>query len=216
MNEQDWAACTAPTRMLLFLKDMVSDRKLRLLACANGRLFWPWMTDDRSRKALIVAERFADGLASEQERTNAFASCLEVPYVREYQADGVAANSPRSKAAAYAQHAVWEHVFVGAYTNSQCVLPKAMGLPDSLPLHLLHDIFGNPFRPVILEPHWLTETVLALAGGIYADRAFDRMPILADALEDAGCDHADILTHCRGDSPHARGCWVVDLVLNKC
>jgi hypothetical protein len=62
---------------------------------------------------------------------------------------------------------------------------------------------------------WLTPTVLALAVGIYAERAFDRLPILADALEEAGCDHADILAHCRGDGPHARGCWVVDLMLGK-
>ena len=66
-----------------------------------------------------------------------------------------------------------------------------------------------------LDPSWLTSTVIALAEGIYSDRAFDRLPILADALEDAGCDHADILAHCRGDGPHARGCWVVDLILGK-
>ncbi len=79
----------------------------------------------------------------------------------------------------------------------------------------LRDIFGNPFRPVVLDPSWRTETVVALANGIYADRAFDRMPILADALEEAGCDQADILAHCRGDGPHVRGCWVVDSLLGK-
>ncbi len=78
---------------------------------------------------------------------------------------------------------------------------------------LLRDIFGNPFRPVAFDPAWRTETVVALASAIYAERAFDRMPILADALEEAGCDHADILAHCRGPGPHARGCWVVDAVL---
>jgi hypothetical protein len=80
---------------------------------------------------------------------------------------------------------------------------------------LIREIFGNPFRPVAIDPRWLTETVVALATGIYAERAFDRMPILADALEEAGCDHADILSHCRGDGPHVRGCWVVDLLLGK-
>lgn len=80
---------------------------------------------------------------------------------------------------------------------------------------LLRDIFGNPFRPVTLDPRWQSETVVALASGIYAERAFDRMLILADALEDAGCDNADILAHCRGDGPHVRGCWVVDLILGK-
>jgi hypothetical protein len=66
-----------------------------------------------------------------------------------------------------------------------------------------------------LDPAWRTSTVVALAEGVYADRAFDRLPILADALEDAGCGHADILAHCRGDGPHARGCWVVDLLLGR-
>jgi hypothetical protein len=76
-------------------------------------------------------------------------------------------------------------------------------------------IFGNPFRPATLDPSWRTETVVALARGIYDDRAFDRLPILADALQDAGCDNDDVLNHCRDAYPHARGCWVVDLVLGK-
>ena len=80
---------------------------------------------------------------------------------------------------------------------------------------LLRDIFGNPVRPVALDPAWLSSDVVALARGIYDERAFDRMPILADALQDAGCTNDDILSHCRGDGPHVRGCWVVDLVLGK-
>ena len=80
---------------------------------------------------------------------------------------------------------------------------------------LLRDIFGNPFRPVSVDPAWLTSDVLALARGIYDDKAFDRMPILADALQDAGCADPDVLNHCRGDGPHVRGCWVVDLLLGK-
>ncbi|HUR53438.1 MAG TPA: hypothetical protein VMZ71_04880 [Gemmataceae bacterium] len=57
--------------------------------------------------------------------------------------------------------------------------------------------------------------MIALANGIYEERAFDRLPILADALQDAGCDNDGILTHCRGDGAHVRGCWVVDLLLGK-
>ena len=77
-------------------------------------------------------------------------------------------------------------------------------------------IFGNPFRPVTADPSWLNSTVVALARGIYDERAFDRMPILADALQDAGCDNEDVLNHCRDPhGVHARGCWVVDLVLGK-
>lgn len=80
---------------------------------------------------------------------------------------------------------------------------------------LARDIFGNPFRPVTADPAWLTSTVVALAEGIYTDRAFDRLPILADALEEAGCGDPGVLSHCRGDGQHVRGCWIVDVVLKK-
>ena len=80
---------------------------------------------------------------------------------------------------------------------------------------LIRDIFGNPFRPVVPNPSYLVPAVLELARGIYQERAFDRMPDLADALENAGCTNADILEHCRGPGPHVRGCWVVDLILGK-
>lgn len=80
---------------------------------------------------------------------------------------------------------------------------------------LFRDIFGNPFRPVTLDPEWLTSTVTALARHMYDSLDFTAMPILADALEEVGCENADILSHCRGPGPHVRGCWVVDLVLGK-
>jgi hypothetical protein len=80
---------------------------------------------------------------------------------------------------------------------------------------LLRDIFGNPFRPVTFSPQWLTPTVVAIAREMYDSRDFSAMPILADALQDAGCDSDDILNHCRGEGPHVRACWVVDLVLGK-
>ncbi len=79
----------------------------------------------------------------------------------------------------------------------------------------LREMVGNPFRPVSRDPQWLTSDVVQLARGIYDERAFDRMPILADALQDAGCDNDDVLNHCRADTIHARGGWVVDLVLGK-
>jgi hypothetical protein len=80
---------------------------------------------------------------------------------------------------------------------------------------LVRDIFGNPLHSPIANPSWLTSTVTNLAQAIYTDRAFDRMPILADALEDAGCTNQDILAHCRQPGEHVRGCWVVDLLLGK-
>src|SRR5262249_16866737 len=79
----------------------------------------------------------------------------------------------------------------------------------------LRGILGNPFRPVAVDPAWRTSTAVALAKHMYESRDFSPMPILADALHDAGCDSEDILTHCRGPGQHAGGCWVVDMVLGK-
>jgi hypothetical protein len=83
---------------------------------------------------------------------------------------------------------------------------------------LLVDIFGNPFRSSALDGSWLRwndATVARIARGVYEERAFDRLPILADALLDAGCDDEELIQHCRGEGPHVRGCWAVDLMLGK-
>jgi hypothetical protein len=83
---------------------------------------------------------------------------------------------------------------------------------------LLREIIGNPFKGFVIDVSWLcwrTNTVPKLAQAIYDDRAFDRLPILADALEEAGCDNTDMLDHCRRPGEHVRGCWVVDLLLGK-
>ena len=84
---------------------------------------------------------------------------------------------------------------------------------------MMREVFGNPFRPApAIDPSWLAwngGTVRKLAQAIYDDRAFDRLPVLADALEDAGCNDAELLSLCRGPGPHARGCWALDLLLGK-
>jgi hypothetical protein len=84
---------------------------------------------------------------------------------------------------------------------------------------LLRDLFGNAFRPApAVNPAWLAWggcTVPKLAAAIYEERAFNRLPILADALEDAGCTDTAVLGHCRTGGDHVRGCWVVDLILGK-
>jgi hypothetical protein len=80
---------------------------------------------------------------------------------------------------------------------------------------LVRCIVPNPFRPVAFPPDWRTSTAVALARGMYDARDFAPAPILADALEDAGCADPDVLGHLRGPGPHARGCWVVDEVLGR-
>lgn len=85
---------------------------------------------------------------------------------------------------------------------------------DGMPLR--REIFGNPFRPVSADSPRQTGVTLTLAGSIYENLDFGAMPILADALEEAGCEDAGVLEHCRDPKGvHVRGCWVVDLVLGK-
>ncbi|QJW95451.1 hypothetical protein [Frigoriglobus tundricola] len=81
--------------------------------------------------------------------------------------------------------------------------------------HIIRDIFGNPFRPVTFASDWRTDTAVSLARTMYESSDFSAMPVLADALQDAGCDNGDVLDHCRTPGAHVRGCWVVDLVLGK-
>jgi hypothetical protein len=124
----------------------------------------------------------------------------------------------------------WDQLHDGA-AEAERIAQRLMGRPvDGVPLAavwhgrlaaqcgLLRDIFGNPFRPLTAPPGglpWNAGVVPKLAQAIYDERAFDRLPILADALEEAGCDDRDILAHCRGGSEHVHGCWVVDLSLGK-
>lgn len=108
------------------------------------------------------------------------------------------------------------------HANVAVALEYLSDMPPDPTGHFLHqarivrEIVGNPFRPVTFESHWRTTDALAIARGMYESRDFGAMPILADALQDAGCDSADVLSHCRDPrATHVRGCWVVDLVLGK-
>src|SRR5262249_20901319 len=91
----------------------------------------------------------------------------------------------------------------------------AMEGESSAQSDLLRDIIDNPFRPITLDPTCRTQAVVQLAKSLYEGRHFEDMPVLADALEEAGCTNPAILGHCRGPGPHVRGCWVLDLVLGK-
>ncbi|MBY0456198.1 MAG: hypothetical protein K2V38_02555 [Gemmataceae bacterium] len=102
-------------------------------------------------------------------------------------------------------------IFVGLVTY----IGDGKDIPQSVQVQIAKEIFGNPFRPVAFASAWRTDTAIALARQVYESRDFSAMPILADALQDAGCDNDDILSHCRNPGEHVRGCWVVDLVLGK-
>jgi hypothetical protein len=113
---------------------------------------------------------------------------------------------------------ILEDAWEAAYSAIGVEWDEKHGDEPSHQLALLHDVFGNPFRPLDLYPTWLAwngGTIPKLAQAIYDERRFADLPILADALEEAGCDNADVLAHCRSEGQHVRGCWVVDLLLGK-
>ena len=219
MTEVLWLASCDPEALLLHLSKNwrqlgwsipEGTRKLRLLACACCR----------HRKPSLGAwfdplEKYADGLISLEdlraEETTAFktvpVSALEVavpPYWPEslefWAGEGTSLGQLGALLDRLRRH--------GTSDASEMDYQAAM----------IRDVVGNPFRPVTIDRAclaWNYGTVPKLAEAIYTDRAFDRLPILADALEDAGCTDPDILEHCRGPGPHVLGCWVVDLLLGR-
>jgi hypothetical protein len=207
MTEEQWLSCTDSTLMLEFLRGKVSDRKLRLFAVACCRRLEAELPDQRSWDAVHVAELCADGNGTEHDLMTARRGA-EASFQKDraaYAAVQATAAQPWD-AAVGAVEAVdylgWEWYEEGE--------EREQGQTG-----LLRDMFGNPFRPVALDPAWRTSDVVALAQSIYDDRAFDRMPILADALEDAGCRDGNILAHCRQPGQHVRGCWVVDFLTGR-
>jgi hypothetical protein len=208
MTEAEWLACSDPNPMLEFLQGTgkASDRKLRLFAVACCRQAWHRIPKAVSRQAVDLAEAAADepGLLKNFPYTPA--------YDRRWAAHKLGLG--RGKRGDVADHAAYGTTyFFGVAAASVAV---ECGLGDC---YLLREIFGPlPFRPLPADPSWLAwndRTVVKLAQTIYDDRAYDWLPILANALEDAGCSEVDILAHCRGSGPHVRACWVVDLVLGK-
>src|SRR5262249_50666658 len=218
MTEAEWLACDDPGRMLESLRGKASDRKLRLFACACCREVWRLLKDERSRRAVEVSERYADGevdgkqLAAAERAVDEAADdlCFEAEvsarmakWAARDAALAALLTARKRTAAAQVSFKIRDAI---AFTPQKAVDQPA----------LLRDLF--PYRAAPLDPAWRawnSGPVPKLARAIYGARAFARLPILADALEDAGCTDEAILAHCRGPGPHMRGCWVVDLLLGK-
>jgi hypothetical protein len=207
MTSARWLKCADPKAMLDLLGPRATDRKLRLFGCACSRLVADLLPETSFHTAIDVAERYADGQASEKERWAANKESGAAMERIEKSGSAIPVNR--------AMGCAWSCTR-GAGTAARYPLWVLTDEADlAREVQLLRDIIGNPFRPVAFDPCWRTADVTALARGIYEDRAFDRLPLLADALMDAGWDHDDILAHCQSEGPHVRGCWVVDLVLGK-
>jgi hypothetical protein len=117
-----------------------------------------------------------------------------------------------------AAEAVARHAASVTEGDRDGILEQALAGERAEQCRLLRDLVGDPFRPAELCPSWLAwngGTVVGLAGTIYRERTFDMLPVLGDALEDAGCDDVQVLAHCRSRGPHVRGCWLLDALLGK-
>ena len=194
-HEAEWLSATDPRRLLELGRKTprASHRVLRLFAAA----FWQWQSHQLPTAKAQQRVRECAGLLEGWAETGTMPAGVRPQKSHDGFFD--------ARAGQTAKAIVTSPYGWGDYGPAAIeVLPG-----------LLRDVFGNPFRRVAVDPRWLTSDVVALATGIYAEKAFDRLPILADALQDAGCDNADVLDHCRGPGPHVRGCWAVDLLLGK-
>ena len=201
MTEEEWLAEPGTISMLTFLRERVSDRKLRLVGCAYCRDVWP-LLGKASRRAVTLGEELADQPVDEGHQESVIRAAIQAVLRFEEM------RSERAFAADMAYRVLpndgWYAV---EWTIGNWWRPCG---------EIIREIFGNPFRSVAFDPAWRTSDVLLLARGIYEERAFDRMPILADALQDAGCDSDELLGHLRDvNATHVRGCWALDLVLEK-
>jgi hypothetical protein len=228
VTEAEWLACDEPWPMLVGLRGTASDRKLRLFAVACCRGVLGDVPDaGLLREAAEVAERFADGRAGGDELEAARQSVVNAIRAGSHAGKGYSAATSVAAATRsdWSAYEVADQAAFSAFetTESRAAgtgrLSRALRDRKAREADLLRDIFENPFRPAPrLDPAWLTwngGTVRKLAQAVYDKPAFDRLPVLADALEDAGCAGAGLLGHLRGPGPHVRGCWALDLILGK-
>jgi hypothetical protein len=232
LNEAEWLACAGtPGRMVRFLRrrhplkdNPAYRRKLRLFACAvcrhlrqllKGKVAAKQLT--QSEQAVAVAERFADGLAGKGQLRRLRESLGGTTQGDDFRKPG---HDLRHATLGVATGGSWQAALMtldGGYWTACAGLEP---VPDYLRARCVEvrDIFGNPFRPATLDASWRRgpgNAAVKLAQGIYEQRAFDRLPVLADALEEAGCPSGDLTAHCRAPTPHLPGCWAVDLLLGK-
>lgn len=218
--EAFWRHCEDPEQLRHCAGDKATDRKLRLFSCACCRQIWH-RVGEPVRRVVEVAERYADGQATWEELDTA-SDDIFIPHT---PAAAFAFAAAPDKTAQVADFAAWEvaesiaaTVVSGGVARGDPEWRAAVAVERRWQADLFRELLGNPFRPVVVDPTWLTwngGSAVRLAEVIYQDRTFDRLPELAEALEEAGCRDADLLQHCRQPGPHVRGCWVVDLLLGK-
>ena len=240
MTEEEWLRCGDPTVTFDFLcvklganRRKYGRRCIRLFACACVRGIWELLRQPGSREAVDRVEKYADGLATAQDLASTRAHVQSI--LAAEKSDGT--NDANWLAAQALRDLVADRFMANRYVEGndyslRCVISGVawatlrsqsvshdgenieIATRHAYHARLLRDIFGNTFRPIAFDLAWRTSTAVALGWQMYDLRDFAAIPILADALQDVGCDHADILDHCRDTSGvHVRGCWVVDHLL---
>jgi hypothetical protein len=202
-----------------------SSRKYRLMLVASLRAMWYRITDPRVRQAIESAEQYADQPNPTLLRAGNRLAGAALSEARESWDGRFRTQSLAHRIATAASHSLDPKLnedpasvlghYIGDILAPAAVPGRTLKDAKELHLQLFHDLFPNPFRPVAFDLAWRTSTAVGLARTMYDSRDFAAMPILADAIEEAGCESPDVLAHCRGGGPHVRGCWVVDLVLGK-
>jgi hypothetical protein len=234
MTEDDWLTGFQPAALLLGKPVKVSERKLRLFAVACCRRIGARIPDPLSRTALSLAERYADGQATEAERaatarrlretirseamTSSRRCAREAVWYTTRAGSMLLAMGAARAAATAAEEAVREQLGSAGWNFNIPELHKPIEDEHTAQADLVREVLGNPFRRPELKPYWLAwedGIVVTLARTIYEESDFERLPILADALEEAGCTAAALLEHCRQPDGHVRGCWVLDQLLGK-
>jgi hypothetical protein len=220
MTEQEWLKATDPWLMLRYLKGKASERKLRLFAVACCRRSWHLLIDNRSRQAVEVAERYADGEADKEVLADAKAAAQAARIALEPERGPHLSSAPKWAAWEPCTPSVFCWAAILAADNAARRTDVEENQERKALCYFLRDIF--PFCPPHWDASWRMPELIALAQSAYDDRLLpegtlnpSRLAILADVLEAAGCDNAEILNHCRQPGEHVRGCWVVDLLLGK-
>jgi len=217
VTEHEWQTGADPELMLEFLGKGASERKLRLFVCACCRRF---DLGHASRYAVNAAEQLADGMISREKmrevmRSGARSAHRALERTQSAHQRAVLNSAWAVLSAGALEDAVMLDAVMDLVKHTRLLNQIAVKSEPFLFSDLLHCIFGNPFRPVELDPRWRTSTVMDLAAAIYEERTFDKLPILGDALMDAGCDSPELINHCQNEGPHILGCWPVDLILQK-
>jgi hypothetical protein len=217
----DWGEWLEPEPLLRYLHGRgradhapVGRRKLRLLACGVCRRAWPRIEPHPAARACVeFAEGFADGDGAKKRLRKLVDACRQ-RYDRYGERPGEDVQVVHAAAAARTTCEPEVHP-IASCRSVRIALGGDEAAEAAAQAALVRCVFGDPFRPVPVASEWRSADAIGLARAIYADRAFDRLPILADALEEAGCGDPAVLAHCRADVIHARGCWVVDAVLGR-